>query len=257
MLTLHDLTDLKRIERMRADFVANASHELRTPLAAVAGFIETLRGPARDDEEARDRFLAIMAEQAQRMSRLIADLLSLSRIELNEHTPPSERVDLGRLLITAAEVLRPLAQGRGMEIVLTIAPDLAAIVGQPDELAQLFQNLLDNALKYGREGTAVEVVAGGIGPADLPLSAGSALKAGPAVRVSVRDQGDGIAREHLPRLTERFYRADAARSRRMGGTGLGLAIVKHIVNRHRGLLTIDSVVGQGSTFTVWLPAVEK
>ncbi|EPY02900.1 ATP-binding protein [Magnetospirillum fulvum] len=257
MLTLHDLTDLKRIERMRADFVANASHELRTPLAAVAGFIETLRGPARDDEEARDRFLAIMAEQAQRMSRLIADLLSLSRIELNEHTPPSEKVDLGRLLITAAEVLRPLAQGRGMEIVLEIAPDLDDIVGQPDELAQLFQNLLDNALKYGRENSAVRVVACAAAPADLPVNAGPALKSGPAVKVSVRDQGEGIAREHLPRLTERFYRADTARSRRMGGTGLGLAIVKHIVNRHRGLLTIDSVVGQGSTFTVWLPAAER
>jgi len=257
MLTLHDLTDLKRIERMRADFVANASHELRTPLAALAGFIETLRGPARDDEEARDRFLAIMAEQAQRMSRLIADLLSLSRIELNEHTPPSEKVDLGRLLITAAEVLRPLAQGRGMEITLEIAPDLDIIVGQPDELAQLFQNLLDNALKYGRENSIVSVVASAAAPADLPLSAGPALKSGPAVKVSVRDQGDGIAREHLPRLTERFYRADAARSRRMGGTGLGLAIVKHIVNRHRGLLTIESVVGQGSTFTVWLPTAER
>jgi len=257
MLTLHDLTDMKRIERMRADFVANASHELRTPLAAVSGFIETLRGPARDDEEARERFLAIMAEQAQRMSRLIADLLSLSRIELNEHTPPSEKVDLGRLLITAAEVLRPLAQGRSMEIVLEIAPDLDIILGQPDEMAQLFQNLLDNALKYGRENSMVQVSATNAAPSDLPVNAGAALKAGPAVKVSVRDQGEGIAREHLPRLTERFYRADTARSRRMGGTGLGLAIVKHIVNRHRGLLTIDSVVGQGSTFTVWLPTAER
>ena len=254
MITLHDLTDLKRIERMRADFVANASHELRTPLAAVAGFIETLRGPARDDEEARDRFLAIMAEQAQRMSRLIADLLSLSRIELNEHTPPNQQVDLGRLLITAAEVLRPLAGARRMQITLSIAPDLAPLIGQPDELAQLFQNLLDNAIKYGREGTPVSVEAGPADPATLPALAAAALKSGPVVRVAVRDQGEGIPREHLPRLTERFYRVDTAGSRRMGGTGLGLAIVKHIVNRHRGAMTIDSTVGQGSVFTIWLPA---
>jgi len=257
MLTLHDLTDLKRIERMRADFVANASHELRTPLAAVAGFIETLRGPARDDEEARDRFLAIMAEQAQRMSRLIADLLSLSRIELNEHTAPSQRVDLGRLLITAAEVLRPLAEARGMRITLAVAPELAAIIGQPDELAQLFQNLLDNAIKYGREGTPIAVSAGLADPDGLPPAAAAPLKAGPVVKVVVRDQGEGIAREHLPRLTERFYRVDTAGSRRMGGTGLGLAIVKHIVNRHRGAMSIDSVVGQGSSFTIWLPAAER
>ncbi|MFD2233940.1 ATP-binding protein [Phaeospirillum tilakii] len=256
MLTLHDLTDLKRIERMRADFVANASHELRTPLAAVAGFIDTLRGPARDDEEARDRFLAIMAEQAQRMSRLIADLLSLSRIELNEHTAPSERVDLGRLLIGAAEALRPLAEARGMRVELSLDPGLAPMLGQPDELTQLFQNLIDNAIKYGRADSAITVSAAPAGPEDLPAAA-AALKAGPVLRVAVRDQGDGIAREHLPRLTERFYRVDTAGSRRMGGTGLGLAIVKHIVNRHRGVMTIDSVVGQGSTFTVWLPAAGR
>ncbi|RAU22858.1 two-component sensor histidine kinase [Paramagnetospirillum kuznetsovii] len=252
VLTLHDLTTVKRMERMRADFVANASHELRTPLAALSGFIETLQGPARDDEEARDKFLGIMGEQAGRMSRLVADLLSLSRIELNEHTPPSEQVDLGRLVRNAAEALRPLAQAKGMEIKTAIAGDLGHVIAQPDELAQLFQNLMDNAVKYGRDNTAVEVCAA---PADqLPKSAGPSLRGGRAIMVSVRDHGEGIAKEHIPRLTERFYRVDTARSRKMGGTGLGLAIVKHIVNRHRGLLTIDSEVGRGTTFTVWLPA---
>ena len=254
ILTLHDLTTIKRMERMRADFVANASHELRTPLAALSGFIETLQGPARNDEEAREKFLGIMGEQAGRMARLVADLLSLSRIELNEHTPPSQRIDLGRLVTAAAEALKPLAQAKGMTIRLDLDPALAAVVAQPDELAQLFQNLLDNAVKYGRDDTEIEVSAAAVGADDLPRAAGSLLRADPVVRVAIRDHGEGIAKEHLPRLTERFYRVDTARSRKMGGTGLGLAIVKHIVNRHRGLLTVDSTVGQGSTFTVWLPA---
>jgi len=252
LLTLHELTAIRAMERMRADFVANASHELRTPLAALSGFIETLQGPARDDEEAREKFLGIMAEQSGRMSRLVADLLSLSRIELDEHTPPSERVDLARLATSTAEALKPLVGPRGMELALGIAADLPQVTGQPDQLAQLLQNLMDNAVKYGNDGTSVEV---SVTLAEsLPPGAGSALRAGPVVRVAVRDHGEGIPPEHLPRLTERFYRVDTARSRKMGGTGLGLAIVKHIVNRHRGLLTIDSRVGEGSTFTVWLPA---
>ncbi|ARJ66740.1 two-component sensor histidine kinase [Magnetospirillum sp. ME-1] len=252
LLTLHELTAIRAMERMRADFVANASHELRTPLAALSGFIETLQGPARDDEEAREKFLGIMAEQSGRMSRLVADLLSLSRIELNEHSAPSETVDLARLVTSAAEALKPLANPRGMELALDIAPDLPQVTGQPDELAQLLQNLMDNAVKYGNDGTSVEVT---LALAEtLPPGAGAALRSGPVVRLAVRDHGEGIAPEHLPRLTERFYRVDTARSRKMGGTGLGLAIVKHIVNRHRGLLTIDSRVGEGTTFTVWLPA---
>ena len=253
MLTLHDLTTVKRMERMRADFVANASHELRTPLAAVSGFIETLRGPARDDEEARDKFLGIMAEQAGRMSRLIADLLSLSRIELNEHTAPSEQVDLGRLVASAAEALKPLATARGMDLRLDIAVDLPVILGQPDELMQLFQNLIDNAVKYGRDGTAIEVALAAVDVKDLPRAAGTALRAGGVLRAAIRDHGDGIAKEHLPRLTERFYRADTARSRKMGGTGLGLAIVKHITQAHGGHVSVDSVVGRGSTFRIHLP----
>ena len=256
ILTLHDLTTIKRMERMRADFVANASHELRTPLAALSGFIETLQGPARDDEEAREKFLGIMGEQAGRMARLVADLLSLSRIELNEHTPPSEKVDLTRLVTQAAEALKPLAQAKGMTVRLEMAESLAPVMAQPDELAQLFQNLLDNAVKYGRDDTEIVVTVATVSPDQLPNAAGSPLRSDPAVRVAVKDHGEGIAKEHLPRLTERFYRVDTARSRKMGGTGLGLAIVKHIVNRHRGLLTIDSIVGEGTTFTVWLPAVE-
>ncbi|HYM01722.1 MAG TPA: ATP-binding protein [Stellaceae bacterium] len=250
VLTLHDLTASKRSERLRADFVANASHELRTPLASLIGFIETLRGPARDDGAARDHFLSIMAEQSQRMARLVDDLLSLSRIEMNEHRAPTERVHLGRLLRTVADLLDQRAAARDMRIVLDLPEDLPEVVGDPDELAQVFQNLFDNAIKYSRPGTPIELSAGpsprflpGVRPGERPS----------AIAVIVRDHGDGIDREHLPRLTERFYRVDAARSRELGGTGLGLAIVKHIVNHHRGALDIDSQLGEGTIFTVHLP----
>jgi len=252
VLALHDLTAIKRIEQMRADFVANASHELRTPLAALLGFIETLRGPARDDAEAHERFLAIMQEQASRMSRLVNDLLSLSRIELDEHSKPTQNVDLGRIVEVAAETLQPLAKAKSMTIATSIEKPARAVAGEPDQLAQLVQNLLDNAVKYGRDGTSVDVSL--TIPATLPAAAGATLKAGATVAVAVRDRGEGIGKEHLPRLTERFYRVDTARSRKLGGTGLGLAIVKHIVNRHRGALVIDSTLGEGSTFTVYLPA---
>lgn len=249
ILTLHDLTASKRSEQMRADFVANASHELRTPLATLLGFIETLRGPARDDREAQARFLAIMQEQAARMARLIDDLLSLSRIEMNEHVPPTGRANLRNVLGSVADTLELRAKVRGMRVVLDLAAGLPDALGEPDELAQVFQNLVDNAIKYGREGTSIEVSA-----KLVPRRPGSA---GPLLAVAVRDHGEGIRREHLPRLTERFYRVDTARSREMGGTGLGLAIVKHIVNRHRGTLEIDSELGRGSVFTVYLrPAGE-
>ena len=249
VLSLHDVTALRRMEQMRADFVANASHELRTPLSALLGFIETLRGPARDDSEARERFLAIMYEQASRMSRLVADLLNLSRIELNEHTDPVGCTDIGVVVRRIAQGLELEAEQRSMQIVLALAEDLPPVTGQEDELAQIFQNLLENALKYGREGTQIEVTAA---VADR-LPASMAGRFGCVVAVAVRDRGEGIAREHIPRLTERFFRVDTARSRRLGGTGLGLAIVKHLVNRHRGGLSIDSVLGEGSTFTVYLP----
>src|SRR5579885_124180 len=239
ILTLHDITGLKRAEQMRADFIANAGHELKTPLATLIGFIETLLGPARDDAAARERFLGIMQGQATRMARLVDDLLSLSRIELNEHVAPTARVALPPLVehIAAAHELR--AGERGIRLVLSLPADLPEVLGDADELAQVFQNLLDNAIKYGRPDTQVSVAA----------EAGGGF-----VRVAVIDQGEGIASDQLPRLTERFYRVDTARSRELGGTGLGLAIVKHILNRNRGRLEIDSALGVGSTFTVWLRA---
>ncbi|MBV9522973.1 MAG: PAS domain-containing protein [Alphaproteobacteria bacterium] len=248
ILSLHDLTSAKRSDRMRADFVANASHELRTPLATLLGFVETLRGPAREDREARDRFLAIMQEQAARMARLIEDLLSLSRIEMNEHLVPTGRANLRHVLGSVIDTLELRAKARGMMVVLDLAAELPDALGEPDELAQVFQNLIDNAIKYGREGTPIEVT-------------GRFVERGQGARrfiaVAVRDRGEGIRREHVPRLTERFYRVDTARSRAMGGTGLGLAIVKHIVNRHRGTLEIESEPGFGSVFTVLLrPAGE-
>lgn len=254
VLALNDLTTVKRMEQMRADFVANASHELRTPLATLLGFIETLRGPARDDVEARDKFLGIMYDQGSRMARLVNDLLSLSRIELNEHTPPGESVDFGRIIQAGADALLPLVQPRRMQVEVSIDENARMVIGQADELAQLAQNLMDNAVKYGRDGTAVEVSLRLA--TSLPTAAGAGLRGATAVVFAVRDHGDGIGKEHLPRLTERFYRVDTARSRTLGGTGLGLAIVKHIVNRHRGALVVESTLGQGSVFSVYLPGAK-
>ncbi|MBI3497391.1 MAG: PAS domain-containing protein [Proteobacteria bacterium] len=253
LVLLHDVTGLKRLERMRADFVANASHELRTPLTTLIGFVETLRGPAKDDVAARERFLEIMHEQSQRMARLVGDLLSLSRIEVREHTPPTDIIVLGELLPAVKATLDIQAAKRGMTIGLEFAGALPPIAGDADELTQVFQNLIDNALKYGKVGAELRIVAE---PAKEPPP--SYPPGGPAaVSIAVIDQGEGIPREHLARLTERFYRVDAARSRAMGGTGLGLAIVKHIVNHHRGALTIDSTIGRGSTFTVFLPVATQ
>ena len=240
-LLLHDITAIRRSEQMRADFVANASHELRTPLAAVSGFIETLRGPARDDEAARERFLGIMAAEAARMRRLIDDLLSLTRIELNEHVPPLGRVALDSVVRQAAAALAPLAEQDDITVNIE-SPALPEILGDHDELVQLFQNLVHNAIKYGRPGGHVAVTLG---------------REDEHVFAAVRDDGEGIPREALPRLTERFYRVDVKRSRERGGTGLGLAIVKHILSRHQGRLSIDSRVGEGSTFTIFLPAMTE
>lgn len=250
LLVLIDVTAIVRTEQMRVDFIANVSHELRTPLATLSGFIETLQGPARDDTEARDRFLVIMHEQAARMTRLVSDLLSLTRIEMNEHTRPEGQVGARETLTHVASALEPQARTRGVSLVLDIAEGLPPLTGDADELTQVFTNLLDNAVKYGRPGTAVEIVARREerGPASMP--GGSAR---PVLSVAVRDHGEGMGKAHLPRLTERFYRVDAARSREMGGTGLGLAIVKHVVSRHRGTMVIDSEIGQGSVFTVYLP----
>jgi len=255
LVTLHDITVLKRSEQMRADFVANASHELRTPLATLIGFVETLRGPAREDAEARDRFLAIMHEQASRMSRLVNDLLSLSRIEMDEHSPPTGAADVTGIVHTVVAMLELRAAARRIRLRIEGPDDLPPVQGDGDQLAQVFQNLIDNAIKYGRENTEVRVSLC-LCDSAIPVQPGRRRPAR-TLCVAVSDQGEGIPRTHLPRLTERFYRVDAARSRALGGTGLGLAIVKHIVNRHRGRLAIDSEVGKGSTFTVHLPVAAE
>jgi two-component system phosphate regulon sensor histidine kinase PhoR len=247
ILVLHDETRAKRAEQSRADFVANASHELRSPLSALIGFIETLRGPASDDAAARERFLGVMHEEALRMARLVEDLMSLSRVEINEHVPPRNAVDIGDVLSSVADPLQVRARAKQMTIDIDCPPGLPKAIGDADQLIQVVHNLVDNAVKYGRPGTPIRIVAGAVDR--LPGG-------GRGVSIAVSDRGDGIAAIHLPRLTERFYRVDEGRSRRLGGTGLGLAIVKHIVNRHRGRLSIESRVGEGSVFTVVLPAAE-
>jgi len=247
ILLLHDLTGMKRAEQMRADFVANASHELRTPLAALSGFIATLQGHAREDPEARERFLDIMTVEADRMRRLIDDLLSLTRIEQNEHVPPSGEASLEDILREAVAALAPLAKQDGIVLEIAAAKDLPPAIGQRDELIQVFQNLIHNAIKYGKHDGHVWIT---LECGSLPGGRGAEKM----LVVHVRDDGEGIPQASVPRLTERFYRVDVKRSRERGGTGLGLAIVKHIVNRHHGRLAIESIPGEGSTFTVYLPA---
>jgi two-component system phosphate regulon sensor histidine kinase PhoR len=249
LLVLSDRTRDRAVERMRADFVANASHELRTPLASLIGFIETLRGPAEDDREARARFLGIMAEQADRMRRLIDDLLGLSRIEITEHQPPTGRVDLGALVAAELEALAPVLAARGARVAVQAPEGLVAAPADAGQLAQVLRNLLENAARYGREGGTIQLTL-----SRAEEAGATRWPSGPGIVLSVSDDGPGIPRQHLPRLTERFYRVDRGRGRNAGGTGLGLAIVKHIVNRHRGLLVIESEEGVGSTFRVWLPA---
>jgi two-component system phosphate regulon sensor histidine kinase PhoR len=254
LIVFHDVSGLKRAESLRSDFVANVSHELKTPLATLIGFLETLKGPARNDEQARARFIDIMLAEAQRMSRIVADLLSLSRIELNELQPPEGRANLKRIAGSVIDGLGLRAKERGIVLRLAAPDRVPDIPGDADELTQVLQNLIDNALKYSRDQALVTVEINLItDPALLRLNLPQQRSAPAAIALSVRDQGPGIAREHIPRLTERFYRIDNARSREMGGTGLGLAIVKHIINRHRGKLEIQSVLGQGSVFTIYLP----
>ncbi len=243
LVTFEDRSDAEEAGQIRRDFVANVSHELKTPLTAMIGFIETLRGPARNDEAARDRFLATMEREAQRMNRLVQDLLSLSRVEANERLRPRESVDVAMILRSVANVLRPSAQDRGIAVRVENAESPVEIPGDPDQLRQVVTNLVENAIKYG--GTEVVL--------SLAVSDHARELRRPGVTIEVRDDGPGIADIHLPRLAERFYRVDTHRSREVGGTGLGLAIVKHIVSRHRGRLRITSVPGQGSTFGVVLP----
>ena len=242
LCTFEDLSDREQMDAMRRDFVANVSHELRTPLTSVLGFIETLRGPAREDAAARDRFLAIMQTEAERMVRLVRDLLHLSKVEAQERQRPTERHDVARLICSAAQSLRPMADAAKVNLVLTGLDDPVEIFADPDQITQVATNLIENAIKYGGMGKEVHV--------DLSHESNPR---GLKVRLAVKDQGEGIEAFHLPRLAERFYRIDGHRSREKGGTGLGLAIVKHIVHRHRGRLVIDSAPGQGSTFAVLLP----
>jgi len=246
LVQVRDLTATRRAEELRADFVANASHELRTPLAAVSGFIDTLRGHAKNDPDAREKFLEIMNQEARRMRRLIDDLLSLTRIELNEHNPPAGVLDVVSVVRDASLVLSPIAQADGIAVSIGPAqPHL--VIGDKDELTQVFQNLIHNAIKYGRDKGEVRVRFG-------RAATGSKRGGAGQVFVAIEDEGEGIPREAIPRLTERFYRVDVKRSRERGGTGLGLAIVKHILNRHHGRLQVESTPGAGSTFTVFLPA---
>ncbi len=268
LVSLHDFTDIKRMELARVDFLANASHELRTPLTSLSGFIETMRGPARDDPEARDRFLEIMQGQADRMRRLISDLLSLSRIELVEHRSPEGEADLAAVVNEARDALTPVAKERGVELRVAGASSAVNVTGARDELVQVVQNLIDNALKYSEKGGTVDVeVLAGLGADEAVAIAGrrwedagrmaivAAPDAAPArafAVLRVTDAGPGIERQYLPRLSERFYRVDQGRGLKPG-TGLGLAIVKHVVQRHRGGFLVESDPGRGSAFGVVLP----
>ncbi len=244
IISLEDISHIREAEQMRIDFVANVSHELRSPLTSLSGFIETLQGPAKDDPVARERFLDLMLSDAQRMSRLIGDLLSLSKLQASERIAPHETVNLETILRRVVASLEPISNTEDTAIALTVSDDLPMVVGDADELTQVFQNLIENGIKYSKPGTEVVIVA------EPDPSHENQL------RISVRDQGEGIDPKHIPRLTERFYRIDKGRSRDMGGTGLGLAIVKHILIRHRAYLHIDSKLGLGSIFSVFLPVVE-
>lgn len=243
VLIFKDQSEARRIDRMRADFIANASHELRTPLASIAGFIETLRGPARNDPAARENFLQIMQNQTGRMARLIDDLLSLSRLEMKPYLAPGSKLDIRETVESVIDTLNPLAKESGLVIVKELPEGAVEVPGNRDELFQVFENLLENACKYGQSGgkVIVSIENSDAGPE-------------PEVTVSFRDFGPGIPEEHLPRITERFYRVDVETSRAQKGTGLGLAIVKHILTRHNARLSIKSKVGEGALFTVHLPA---
>ncbi len=246
LVTFRDLTEQDKLAQMREDFIANASHELRTPLASLRGFIETLQGPARGDAAAQERFLGLMAGQAERMTRLIDDLLSLSRAEMRAHVMPRGTVELNEVAEYVLATVEPMAEASGAQLELERADGEALIRGEHDEIVQVITNFVHNALTYGGTGVRVRVTVSRI--------AGQNGR-GDRLRLAVQDNGPGIAKEHLPRLTERFYRPSVSASRSKGGTGLGLAIVKHIVARHRGELEIQSQPGQGSTFAVVFDAV--
>ena len=245
LVMFQDVSHIEQVGQMRRDFVANVSHELRTPLTALMGFIETLRGAARNDPAAQKRFLDIMEVEASRMNRLIGDLLSLSRVESEERMRPRDTVMLNQVLDSTARSLKPVFEDAKVDLDVQLPEEPVTVQGDPDQLQQVFTNLLENAVKYGGSGQVVTVTL-------TRLERDSVLRC-PAALVCVADQGQGIDSVHLPRLTERFYRVDTHRSREVGGTGLGLAIVKHIVNRHRGRLKIESELGNGTQFSIFLP----
>lgn len=244
LCVFEDITDAEQMGQIRRDFVANVSHELRTPLTALLGFIETLRGAARDDPPARERFLGIMEREAGRMNRLVRDLLHLSRVEAEERVRPTEQVDVVALITMVVAALKPVADAASVTVQMLGDTGPIKLPADPDQITQVFHNLIENAIKYGSAGKLVTV--------RVTRDAHDPGLRGPAVRIEVTDCGEGIDAQHLPRLTERFYRVDSHRSREKGGTGLGLAIVKHIVNRHRGQFRIESELGKGSVFSVIL-----
>lgn len=248
LLTLYDITSIREAERMRVDFVANVSHELRTPLASILGFIETLQGPAKNDQTAADRFLQIMQDEASRMTRLIEDLLSLSHIEREAHIPPEENISLIKIINSVTETLNLRCTKKNMSININKDEEYNNIIGDRDQLTQVFQNLIDNAIKYGDENTDIDIVL---------HRTNSEYSDDEYVQIDITNLGSGIAPEHIERLTERFYRVDTARSRSLGGTGLGLAIVKHIVQRHNGQLSFQSEVGKSTTASIMLPLLDK
>ncbi|MEL7090585.1 MAG: ATP-binding protein [Pseudomonadota bacterium] len=249
LVTFEDISFVEDASQMRRDFVANVSHELRTPLTSIMGFIETLRGPARNDPAAAERFLDIMQVEAERMNRLVGDLMSLNRVERDERVRPTDTVILGEVVDSTLRAMRHLADEATVTFDPVIDPDPIAVPGDADQLKQVVTNLIENAIKYGGAGERVTV--------NVTYDPRDPMLRGPAARIEVIDYGPGIDPVHLPRLSERFYRGDDHRSRALGGTGLGLAIVKHIVNRHRGRLRADSALGQGARFTVTLPALDR
>nr|WP_070961424.1 ATP-binding protein [Hyphomonas sp. Mor2] len=268
IMVFEDLTAVRRAERARADFLANASHELRTPLTAIGGFIETMRGPAKDDKDAWDGFLEIMGQQTERMQRLVADLLSLSRIEFSEHRAPKTQVDIVDLTRKTSLALTHLAEDAGIKLHFDGPQNRVGVIADSDEIAQVIQNLASNAIKYARKEGEVQILMGeaptmGDAAAACSRQSADAKRAVllqpyastevPAVWVRVTDNGEGISEQHLPRLGERFYRVDESRGGKIEGTGLGLAIVKHIMARHRGGLAVESVEGAGTAFGIWMP----
>ena len=245
LVALQDETQARRAGDLHRDFVANASHELKTPLAATTGIIETLLGHARNDPEATERFLGLLARQTDRMVQLVSDLLSLNRIELNERVAPESPEDIVSIVAEMVDALSPIAEASNVQLIMDRSLPSAKVLADRDELSQVFGNLIDNAIKYGGSQSQVHV----------RLAAPQPDRDG-MIGIEIVDQGPGIAREHIPRLTERFYRVNVRTSREKGGTGLGLAIVKHVLNRHRGQLQIESELGAGSTFRVWLPLLK-